>query len=447
MERGGTEAGKLGPGLATLLVAGNMIGSGVYLLPATLGSIGSVSLIGWLLATLGALLLALVFSLLGRLRPTQGGVAAYAGEGLGRFFGFHGALLYWACCWIGNVAIAVAVTGYLTAFLPTLRAPWAGAASTVGVLWLMTAANLFGARFVGKLGGLTLVFGLVPVLLVATAGWFWFEPAVFGASWNVSGRPAALTVQASLVSVFWAFLGLECAALAARAVRDPARNVPIATLGGVLLAAVIYIAATSAILGVIPARELAASSAPFADVVGRIAGPAAAGLVAACALIKASGTLAGWLLVTAETTRWTAAAGFFPRRFARVRADGVAALNLLAMAVLMSGVAVLTVSPTLGEQFTVLINVAVVLSLIVYAYCCLALLRFSAELAERRVRTLARAAAIGGLAFSVWVALASGAQTLAAASGLLAVTAAIWIPLRRAERGGLAGGVGAGNPG
>lgn len=343
-------------------------------------------------------------------------------------------MLYWACCWIGTVAIAVAITGYLTVFWPMLREPWAGVACTIAVIWLLTAVNLVGARFVGRVGASTLALGLVPVLLVGTAGWAFFEPDVFADSWNVSGRPIALTVPASLVSVFWAFCGLECAALAAATVRDPARNVPIATLGGVLLAAVVYVAATTAILGIIPAGELAASPAPFAEVVGRMAGPAAAGLVAVCALVRASGALAGWLLVTGETTRWTAAAGFFPRPFARVRSDGVPVLNLLVMAAVMSAVAVLTVSPTLGRQFTVLINVSVVLALIVYAYCCLALLRFSADFEDGRLRKFARTVAAAGFAFAVGVALASGVQALSVTAGLLAATVVIWIPLRTAER-------------
>ena len=421
---------KLGPGLATVLVAGNMIGSGVYLLPATLGAIGSVSVFGWAIAAVGAMLLAGVFGALGALRPTTEGAVAYAGEGLGRFFGFQAGWLYWISCWVGDVAIAVAVTGYLTVFLPVLHAPPAAAAATIAVIWLLTLANLVGPRLVGLVQGATLVVGLVPVLAAGLFGWLWFQPDVFFDSWNVSGRPAAAAVQASLVSVFWAFLGLESAAMAAAAVRSPARNVPIATVGGVALAAVVYILATTALMGLAPADELATSSAPFAMAMQRIGGAAAAALIAACALIKAAGTLGGWILVTAETSRWTAAAGYLPAWLARVRADGSPAPALLCMAVLMSAVVCATVAPTLRQQFSVLINVTVVLSLIVYAYCCLALLRYSRAVGDARARRLLQATAVLALAFCAWVTAVSGVSTLAIAAGLMAVTALLWLLFR-----------------
>ena len=427
-------ARKLGPGLAMMLVAGNMIGSGIYLLPATLGAIGSVSVVGWVIAAVGAVLLAAVFSALSVLRPTTEGAVAYAGEGLGRFFGFQAGWLYWISCWVGDVAIAVAVTGYLAVFVPALEAPWAAAGATIAVIWLLTLANLAGARLVGVLQGATLALGLIPVLAAGVFGWLWFHPDVFANSWNVSGRPAAQAVHASLVSVFWAFLGLESAAMAAAAVRDPARNVPIATAGGVALAALVYILATTALMGVLPASELARSSAPFATVMERIGGAAAAALITACALLKASGTLGGWILVTAQTSRWTAAAGFLPRWLARERADGTPAHALIAMAALMTVVTCLTVAPTLGEQFGVLINVAVVLSLLVYAACCAALLRFSGEIADSRTRMLARAAAVLALVFCAWVVTGSGAATLVVSCGVVAAATLVWLPLRRRAR-------------
>lgn len=424
-------ADTLGPGLATLLVAGNMVGSGVFLLPATLAAIGGVSLIGWVIASAGALVLAVVFGALGRLRPSADGVTGYVGEGLGPVFGRQAGYLYWVNCWVGNIAIAVAVTGYLGVFVPGLDAPWAGAAATVGAIWLFTGLNLIGVRRVGQFGGVTLALGLLPVLGVGVFGWLAFDPAVFAASWNVKGGPIAPTVQASLVSVFWAFLGLESAAFCAAAVRSPERNIPIATLAGVALAAVVYIAATAAIMGLVPAAELARSSAPFALVAERVAGPAAALLVAGCALAKASGTLAGFILVTGETTRGAAAEGAFPRSFARTRPDGTPAWALVAMAVLMTAVALATVSPTLGQQFGVLINVSVVLTLMVYVGCCLALLRFSGVVAGRAARLGVRAAAGVGMAFSVWVTLASGWATLSVALALLAAATVVSLVVRR----------------
>ncbi|MGZ8370759.1 MAG: amino acid permease, partial [Caulobacteraceae bacterium] len=298
-----SEEKKLGPLLATVLVAGNMIGSGVYLLPATLAAVGSISLVGWVICTLGALLLAGTFAGLALVKPSSNGLVAYAEAALGRYFGFQTSLIYWISVLVGVIAIAVAFTGYLSSFLPMLRQPITGALCTIAIIWLFTAINIIGPKLMGKVSMATLVLGLLPILAVAFLGWFFFDPAVFTASWNVSGKSAPLAVQGLLVSIFWSFTGVESATVAAAVVRNPRRNIPIAAVGGVALSALVYILATTAISGMLPASELVKSSAPFAAVAAKALGAAAAALVTVCALLKTSGTLGGWVLVTAETAR------------------------------------------------------------------------------------------------------------------------------------------------
>lgn len=408
------EGKKLGPLLATVIVAGNMIGSGVYLLPATLGAIGSISLVGWGIAAAGALVLAGAFAVLARLRPHDGGLVGYVRESFGRLAGFQAGWLYFVTCLAGNVAIALAVTGYATYFLPALKSPAGSAACTVAVLWLVTFAAILGPKAVGRFGAATLVLGLAPILLVAIGGWIWFDPAMLAANWNVTGKPPTGALEASVVSVFWAFLGLESANAVNAVVRHPERNVPIAALGGVALAAVVYIAAAAAIMGIVPAGELAASTAPFALVVQRVLGPAAGMAIALCALVKAAGTLAGWLLVTGQIMRASAEEGLFPRWLAKARADGTPVRSLLVLGGLMSVVAVASIQPTLGKQFGVLTNAAVVLSLVVYILCAAAVWRFSR-------RPGARAVAAAAVVFSAGAALVSGwlMLTLTAATAVL----------------------------
>ncbi|HUG56785.1 MAG TPA: amino acid permease [Candidimonas sp.] len=65
--------GKVGVGAATMLVAGNMMGSGVFLLPSSLAKVGTIALWGWVVTIIGALFLAFVFAKLGRLAPKEGG--------------------------------------------------------------------------------------------------------------------------------------------------------------------------------------------------------------------------------------------------------------------------------------------------------------------------------------------------------------------------------------
>src|SRR3954468_18709934 len=108
---------------ATMLVAGNMIGTGVFLLPVSLASVGGIAVFGWIVATAGAAALGLVFAKLGELDPQEGGPYAYARDFLGPYVGFQTNYIYWFGNWIGNIAIAIAAVGYLAEFFPAIQKP------------------------------------------------------------------------------------------------------------------------------------------------------------------------------------------------------------------------------------------------------------------------------------------------------------------------------------
>ena len=424
---------RLGPVAAMVLVAGNMIGSGIFMLPATLGTIGSVSLIAWGLASLGALLVALVFSFLAQIRPQADGVVAYAAEGLHPAAGHVSWFAYWLNCWIGTVAVAVAATGYLAYFFPVLKAPGVSTFTTLGVIWGLTLINLVGPRVMARYGAATLILGLAPIALATVAGALAFDPEIFAASWNVSGKPDSVVITASVAPIFWAFLGLESAVVAAAVIENPKRNLPIATVGGVLLAAVVYMAASAAIMGLAPASVMAASTAPFADAIKGFAGPVAASLVAFCALAKASGTVGGWVLVTAETSRSGAAAGYLPKMASEVNPDRKPTRDILVAAALMSVATIASASPTLGAQFTILINVAVILSMILYLLCALALLRMSGEIEGPR-RYAAIAAAVLGGGFCAWVIATSDHALRTPTLVIVGLSLALWAAARFTQR-------------
>jgi arginine:agmatine antiporter len=415
-----TSPRKLGPVLATMFVTGNMVGSGLFLLPATLGVLGGISVFTWIFATIGALVIAGVFARLGVIAPWAGGPYAYARATLGRYIGFQTNYIYWISCWVGNVGIALAVTGYLTELLPVLKPPLLSAGTTSAVIWIMVGANIIGPRIVGAIEAAAMVVGLAPILAIGIFGWFYFDPAIFAASWNVSGQSAWLAVPKSLVLVFWAFTGLESAAVAVEVVENPKRNLPRAAIGGVALAALIYMVSCTVLMGIVPARDLAASSAPFAIVAREIFGPAAATLLIFTTILKASGTHGGWTLVSAATAKAAAEGGSFPRLFARVDRRGIPVPSLIALGFLMTAAAFATTSPTVGQQFSKLIDVSVVFSLTIYFFSAVALIRLRPRGAPHAVRdwTMALFAAV----FSVWVIVASDTQLLLIAVAVMATS-------------------------
>lgn len=423
-----TEAKKLGPFLAMMVVANTTIGSGIYLLPASLGTVGSISVISWLLATAGAALISGAFAWLAILNPGAGGLFSHVRDAFGPCAGFVAGALYWASCIVACVAIAIALSGYFGVFVPAAAKGAGATISTVVFLWLFVLANAFGPGFVARLQSWTMLLGLAPVLLLGLAGWFWFHGATFAHSWNVSGQSDLAIVPRATVMVFWAFLGIETAIVVAVRVRNPLRNVPIGTLGGLAIAAAIYISASAAIMGILPAAQLAKSTAPFADAVAPILGATIAGAVALCALFKASGTLAGGLLCMVESGECECVAGQL--RTAPPAGNRVSIANLVFTGAVTSLVAVVSASPTLVRQFTIVTDVAVVLSLMVYGAASLAVLRLGRDL-PRAQRMLAFAVAIGATLFSGTLIAVSEPDLLIWSAASVVIALLAYQPVRR----------------
>ncbi|MDB5423299.1 MAG: amino acid transporter [Phenylobacterium sp.] len=415
---------------ATALVAGSMIGSGIYLLPASLGAVGSISILGWIAATAAALAIAGMFAWLGVAAPEAKGLPGYVEAGLGPFFGVQTAVAYWATNWIGTAAIAVAVAGAAGFLFPALAAPGPRLLITLAAIWLAVGACWIGPRAVARVEGLTLAIGLLPVLVAATLGWFAFHPATFLASWNPQGLSFTSAVGASALNAFWAFLGVECAAATAGVVRDPARNVPRATLIGVIAVAALYIAACTVLMGILPATELARSSSPFAQAGQASLGIGLAAVIAVCALVRAQGCVTGWVLVTSETTRSGADAGVFPKLFRTRPGEHASAINLVTAGGLMSLMAVTTVSPTLGQQFGFLANVSVLLSLYAYVLAGGSLIRIAGGFAPGR-RVGAVLTALAAMACSAAQMATGKPIELACGLGTIAAAALLYLWLRR----------------
>ncbi|MGV9006398.1 MAG: amino acid permease [Brevundimonas sp.] len=418
-------ARQLGWGLAALVVAGNMIGSGLYLLPATLAPTGSSSVIGWIAAGAGAVTLAMVFAALGRLQPGADGLSGFAERGLGRFFGFQTALAFWTACLVGNVAIAVAATGYLGYFFPVLKTPVGGVFCNLALIWLTTGAYIIGARTAARFAALALAVGLAPIVVAVAAGAIAFDPATFVDSWSPSGAPLIQSVPASLAIIFWAFIGVESAAALSARVKDPARDVGRASIAGVLLATVVYILATVAVFGVIPAGILAQSSSPYADLIARVFGASIGGVAAACAVVKATGTLSGWVMLGGETARAAARQGYLAAGFGHGETTPIA--NPLLGGAIMSVVAVISNQATLGEQFGHLVALTSVLSLVIYGLCAVALFRLAGRPRDRVV-------AILGLLFSVASVAAAAPGYILPTAIFFTVTSLAWLRVRRNRR-------------
>lgn len=366
---------KMGLAMATVLVLVNMIGTGIFLLPVSMASVGSISILGWVVAGVGAAAIGLMFAMLGAIKPEAGGPYAYAREALGPYLGFQTNYIYWSANLIGNIAVATTVTGYFTELIPALGGTGREAVFTIAIIWVATAINVAGPRWVGFFTGWSTVFAMIPLLAIACLGWIWFNPQTFAGSWNPHHDSEWNAISTSAAFALWAFMGVESAAVASDVIENPKRNVPLATMIGLVIAGLLYISTCTVLMGIIPAEELAKSSAPFADAAAKAIGPLGAVIIALCAIFKAGSSLVGWTLTISQSAQAAAKDGLFPGIFGRSDARGIPTWNLLISGVLMSLVVVATASPTLSKQFDEIIDMAIILTILPYMYSGIAFLK------------------------------------------------------------------------
>ncbi len=359
---------KIGLWTATSLVVGNMIGSGVFLLPSALGVYGGISMVGWLLSTLGAMFLALLFSYLSKVMPSVGGPYAYTREGLGEFAAFLVAWGYWVSVWCGNAAITVAFVSYLSVFFPVLKTNnWAAILTGLSAIWLLTWINTLGIKTAGKVQLVTTVLKLVPLVMIAVFGIFYMDGQNF-TPFNRSSESTLTAITSTATLTLWAYLGMESATIPANNVENPEKTIPRATMLGTLIAAFVYIFGTLAVMGLIPAEALKNSAAPFADTAAKMWGELARQWVALGAIISTFGALNGWILMQGQVPLAMAKDKIFPSLFGKENKKEVPALGIIISSLLLSGLMSMNFSKSLVEQFKFMILLSTLTVLIPYLF-------------------------------------------------------------------------------
>jgi len=371
---------KIGLFACTGVVAGNMMGSGIALLPANLASIGSIALWGWGISLLGAVSLAYVYARLAIRNPQQGGPIAYAGE-ISPAFGFQTGVLYYHANWIGNLAIGITAVSYLSTFFPVLSQPIPAGIACIVIVWVFTFINMLGGSWVSRLTTIGLVLVLIPVVLTAVVGWHWFDVAIYKANWNTSHATDIHAVFKSILLCLWAFVGVESAAVSTGIVENPRRTVPLATMTGTCLAGLVYIAATQVIAGMYPASQIASSGAPFAVSASTMFGTWAAPVVSAFTAFACLTSLGSWMMLVGQAGQRAADDGNFPKIYGELDSNGIPKKGLflagIQMTVLMLLIMVLDSSGgKASDLFGELTGIAVLLTMLPYFYSCVDLIRY-----------------------------------------------------------------------
>jgi basic amino acid/polyamine antiporter, APA family len=426
---------RLGFWMACALVVGNMIGSGVFLLPASLSPFGWNAVIAWMITISGALCLAAVFAKLAAAMPAAGGPYAYSRAAFGHAPAFLVAWSYWIALLVGNGAIATAAMSYLSLFFPILtQVQGLHAVVTLALIWGLTLINCRGAVLAGrvqlvstllKIIPLVLVIGVAVVVLMSKGGAaiMPIEPGEF----NMGGITAAATLT------LWALLGLESATVPADKVDQPERTIPRATLVGTAFTGALYLLVCSAIILMSPRGSLEGSNTPFADFIALHLGANAGAFISLFAIVSALGALNGWILLQGELPSAMARDGVFPAYMAKASSRGVPVRAHVISSALLSGVVLLNYSKTMAEFFNFLILLSTTSCLVMYLMTALAALTLQAR---GKLSGTAVFSVLGVLAliYSVWTIWGAGTEAMLWGFALLAVGVPVYFVTRR--RGG-----------
>jgi APA family basic amino acid/polyamine antiporter len=418
--------------MCVALVVGNTIGSGVFMVPASLAPYGANSLLAWVFTAAGAILLALLFSQLSRAHPQAGGPYAYTRLAFGPFPAFVVAWGYWISIWVGNAAIATGAVSYLTPIFPQVAASTATSTTiTLVALWGLTAVNWYGIKASGWVQSVTTVLKLMPLFAIAGVGLLSVGKAshspLMHLPLSLSGTTATVTLT------LWALLGLESATIPADKVHDPARTIPRATVVGGFLTALVCIIACSTVLLLVPSATLAQSDAPFVELARELWGDWAGKLFALFVTISAFGCLNGWILLQGELPAAMAKTGVFPAIFAREGARHTPAFGLIFGSALVTALYLMNFQKSLANIFTFMILLSTTACLVMYAVCSLALLRlvWTRQMAGASLHAAPLAAmGIAATAYSLWAIVGAGQEAVLWGCVLLACGGPVYFLVR-----------------
>lgn len=419
---------KIGFWTLTAIVAGNLVGSGVFLLPSSLAPYGGIALAGWGVTTVGALLLSCVFGYLSSIYPQTGGPYVYARAAFGDRAGFFVCWGYWVLSWISNPALAIGAVGYLQTVTGPLS-PLLVFTLEAAIVVSVTAINLFGVRLVGAIEIVLTVLKIIPLLCLPIIGIFYLDFADL--RFNLGNTPPDfwMSLNSAAFLTVWAFVGLETGTVPAGDIHNPSRIVGRATVAGTLIAALIYIVGSTLILGAVPKAALLASSSPYAAAGAALFGGEWGGAVAIIAVIACIGSLNGWTLIVGRIPFGAAKDGLFPPIFTKTTPSGTPYVGVLIGGACSFPLLFLSLQKTLLEQFHFILDVAVTLILIIYLISVLAFF----VIAHRRGDLKPRRILLGtfALIFAIWALWATTASFILSSCLIFGLGIPVWVWMKK----------------
>lgn len=402
-------------------VVNMIVGSGIFVLPATVaGILGPAAIVAYVACAVIVGLIALCFAECGSRVSASGGGYAYIEAAFGPYAGVLAGAMAYLSNVVASAAVAMVLVGAVAGFWPLLGEPLPRSVAIVLLYVGLTALNLRGVAAGARFVEVTTLAKLVPLVLLAIAGVWFAEPANFaGFRW-----PSAAELGSATLVLVFAFLGVEAALQPSGEVRDPARTVPRAVGLGLLVVAALYGALQFAAQGVL-GTTLPNEQAPLAALAREIAGQSGGTLVLVATAISTFGYVTSDMLGSPRVAYALARDGALPRALATVDPRTLAPRTAIVFhAVLCCGFA-------LTATFEPLAVLTVVATLLLYAGVALAAL----QLRRRGTRLDAPPFAIPGgpavpllaLAVTAWLLSQATWQEFAACGAAMAIVTAFYV--------------------
>ncbi len=392
------------------LVVGGAIGSAIFMMPAVLVSYGGLGLLSWATAAVGALFVAMTLGNLSRRVTTAGGPYAYAHAGFGDFGGFLIAWSYWIALWTASAGITIAFTGYVGVLIPVIGAsPPLMIGSGLVLIWSLVWLNIAGVRESGIFSLATTILKLIPLVVIGSIGLLFVETETLPPM-NPGTTNSAYLFASAFALTFWTFVGIEAVTVPSEDVINPEKTIPKALIAGTLTIAAVYLLVAFAVMGMIPAGQLAASGSPLADAGVRMAGGWGGIAVSIGALISMIGAFNVTLLAAGQTAMAAARDRIFPQIFVRMTKHNTPGASLVIAGILASAMLIMSQTKGLVGAYTFVILIATLTSVVPYAFSSMAGLLLGIHDEKTSPARRKREAIISIVAFLIcmWVIAASG---------------------------------------
>ena len=312
----------------TAAVINVIVGGGIFRMPAALSAeMGAAAPLALVVGALAIIPIALCFAAVGSRVQATGGPYSYLGATFGPFAGFLAGALMWISNFASSAGVAAALSVQVASLVPGLAPPVPRALLLTGIYGVLFALNAFGVKLGARAIMALAALKLTPLFLLAGLGVFFVDWSQV--SFAIDAVPSWGALGASMVLVMFAYSGMETALVPSGELRDPARNVPRATMVAILLVVLLYLGLQIVGQGVL-GPALGRSGVPVADTAGALWSPGRV-LLLVTACISMTGFLMGNLLGTSRLVYALGRDGYLPRAFGRVSARHRVPLLALAM--------------------------------------------------------------------------------------------------------------------